>query len=84
MNWCLQCDEASLRDVISTPMGPEVAELVLDAVEGGVVIEVMAGGKARRAEDHESALALLKSFQLTSEHPKKDLLGHTPESPIKK
>jgi hypothetical protein len=59
MKWCIQCDEASLRDVLGTPMGPDVPELILDAIEGGVTIEVTSDGKSRRVTDRDSALALL-------------------------
>jgi len=59
VKWCIQCDEASLWDVIHTPMGPEVPELMLDAIDGGVTIEVISNGKSRRVTDRDAALALL-------------------------
>lgn len=66
VKWCIQCDEASLRDVLRTSMGPEVPELMLDAVKGGVTIEVTSNGKSRRVTDRDSALALLSE---TSKDP---------------
>jgi hypothetical protein len=59
VKWALQCDEGSLRDVFHS-LGGEAADLMLDAVEGGVVIEVTSGGNPRKVADRESALALLR------------------------
>jgi hypothetical protein len=62
-------------------MGPDVPELMFDAVEGGVVIEVVTDGKARRAEDHDSALALLRSLELSPQQPNADQRGRSREEP---
>ena len=59
VKWCIQCDEASLRDVLRTSLGPEVPELMLDAINGGVVIEVTSNGRSRRVTDRNSVMALL-------------------------
>jgi hypothetical protein len=59
MKWSLQCDEASLRDVFRS-LGGEAAHLMLDAVEGGVRIEVKSGMNSRQITDRAAALALLE------------------------
>jgi hypothetical protein len=59
MKWSLQCDEASLRDVFRS-LGGEAADLMLDAVDGGVRIEVTSGMNSRAITDRATALALLE------------------------
>jgi hypothetical protein len=59
MKWRMQCDEDSLRAVARGGLGLQFAELMLDAIDGGVVIEVVNERGARRVTDREGALALL-------------------------
>jgi hypothetical protein len=68
MKWSLQCDEASLRDVFRS-LGGEAAHLMLDAVEGGVRIQVTSGTNSRQITDRATALALLaEKFGWTPSH----------------
>jgi hypothetical protein len=68
MNWPLQCDKDSIRELTRTPIGADVPDLVLEAIEGGVGLEVTCGGQVCRVTDPESALALLvETFEWTPE-----------------
>jgi hypothetical protein len=68
MNWPLQCDKESMRELTRTPIGPDVPDLVLEAIQGGVGLEVTCGGQVCRVADPESALALLvETFEWTPE-----------------
>jgi hypothetical protein len=40
-------------------MGADVPELMLDAIDGGVTLEVTSNGTSRRVADRDAALALL-------------------------
>lgn len=55
----MQFDEGSLRDVLGTTLGPHVPELMLDALEGGVVMEVTLKGQTHHITDPKAAMALL-------------------------
>jgi hypothetical protein len=48
-----------MRELTRSPIGPDVPDLVLEAIEGGVGLEVTCGGQVCRINDPESALALL-------------------------
>jgi hypothetical protein len=51
-------------------MGPEVPALMLDAIDGGVVIEITSNGKSHRVTDRDEALALLsETFGCTGTPP---------------
>jgi hypothetical protein len=69
VKWSLKCDEASLRDVFQS-LGGEAGNLMLDAVEGGVVVEVTSGSKAETVTDREAVLKLLRKA-----------VGWSPEGP---